>query len=169
MDHNILLYKLNHYGIRGVVYQWFKSYITDRKQYVEVKGCRSRDYNLEFGVPQGSVLGPLLFLIFINDITYSSDILIFTMFADDTSLILCIDRESYRTTLKIELERVMKWFENNLLLLNIDKTDYLFCSPYYRTNMITGENDLSEIHQCVPEYTIQHKVLPGYMYHSLDD
>ena len=63
----------------------------------------------------------------------------------------------------------MKWFENNLLLLNFDKTDYLFCGPYYRTNMITGENDLSEFHQCVPVYTIQDKVLPGYMYHSLDD
>ena len=169
VDHDILLYKLNHYGIRGVVYQWFKSYLTDRKQYVEVKGCRSHEYNLDFGVPQGSVIGPLLFLIFINDIIYSSDMLNFTMFADDTSLILCIDREAYRTTLKIELERVMKWFENNLLLLNFDKTDYLFCGPYYRMNISPVENDLLELHQCVTEYIIQHKVLPGYMYHTLDD
>ena len=63
----------------------------------------------------------------------------------------------------------MKWFEDNLLLLNYDKTDYLFCGPYFRKNMITGDNDLTELHQCAPEYAFQHKVLPQYMYHQLDD
>ena len=148
-----------------MIYQWFKSYLTDRQQYVEVNGCSSHRYKLDYGVPQGSVLGPVLFLLFINDITHSSDILRFTMFADDTSLILCIDRDVYHTTLKIELSKVMKWFEDNLLLLNYDKTDYLFCGPYFRKNMDTGENDLTELHQCVPMYIIQHKTLPLSLIH----
>ena len=91
------------------------------------------------------------------------------MFADDTSLFLYIDRDVYHTTLKNELSKVMKWFEDNLLLLNYDKTDYLFCGPYFRKNMDTGENDLTELHQCVRMYIIQHNILPHYNYHQLDD
>ena len=90
------------------------------------------------------------------------------MFADDTSLILNIDRDLYRDTLKEELKRVMKWFENNSLLLNYDKTDYLFCGPNFRLNLSKGEYDLLELHQCVPHYIIQHKILPNYMFHALD-
>ena len=68
------------------------------------------------------------------------------MFADDTSLILNIDRDLYRDTLKEELKRVMKWFENNSLLLNYDKTDYLFCGPNFRLNLSKGEYDLLGTH-----------------------
>ena len=65
VDHNILLAKLDHYGIRGVAINWFSSYLTDRKQYVTINGIDSNLATMQFGVPQGSVLGPLLFLIYI--------------------------------------------------------------------------------------------------------
>ena len=86
VNHNILSMKLEYYGIRGTALDWFKSYLSDRKQYVSVNGSNSSCLSVTCGVPQGSVLGPLLFLIYINDLPRSSKKLTFYPFADDTNI-----------------------------------------------------------------------------------
>ena len=87
VDHSILLQKLNHYVIRGAANDWFRSYLSNRKQYVSINGFNSQELNVEFGVPQGSVLGPLLFLVFINDLHVAIKYCKTYHFADDTNLL----------------------------------------------------------------------------------
>ena len=88
VNHNILLRKLDYYGIRGHVNDWFKSYLINRKQCVKLCEYTSDFEVVKHGVPQGSILGPLLFLVYINDIVLSSKIFKFLLFADDTCLLL---------------------------------------------------------------------------------
>ena len=88
VDHSLILQKLNYYGIRGIAHEWFKSYLTGRKQYVCVNGKTSNIDNLSHGVPQGSILGPLLFLIFINDLPNIFPIAHFVLYADDANIIV---------------------------------------------------------------------------------
>ena len=86
VNHDILLDKLAYYGVSGMANNLLKSYLGNRKQYIDLDGSESSCLDIMTGVPQGSVLGPLLFLIYINDISVSSDKFNFILFADDTSL-----------------------------------------------------------------------------------
>ena len=153
VNHDILLGKLYHYGIRGSVLQWFKSFLTEKSHYIEINGIKSEPYSPTMGVPPSSVLGPILFLIYINDLPNVSDILSFAMFADDTSLLLSTERDLYTETFIIELNKVMNWFSSNKLLLNYSKSEYTFFGPLYP---IEYENEfiLKDLYEVCPHFSI---------------
>ena len=131
VNHNIRLMKLEYYGIRGTTLDWFKSYLSDRKQYVSVNGSNSSCLSVTCGVPQGSVLGPLLFLIYINDLPRSSKKLTFYLFADDTNIYYESNNpDLLQQTVNKELKKVKIWLDVNKLSLNVDKTNFIiFKSP----------------------------------------
>ena len=116
LDHNILLYKLEFYGIRGQALSWFKDYLIKRKQYVTFNGLNSDLLPVECGVPQGSILGPLLFLLYVNDLSNTSSLLSFVLFADDTNIFCSHTKlESLVNILNNELSKVSNWFKCNKL------------------------------------------------------
>ena len=125
VDHGILLKKLEHYGFRNIENIWFKNYLGDRFQYVSIDGIDSSLRIMTCGVPQGSVLGPLLFLIFINDLPNATSL--FTLlFADDTTFQLSSNNlQELFTTANTELQKACEWFQSNKLTLNVSKTKYI--------------------------------------------
>ena len=92
VDHDILCKKLHFYGLRGVAQEWIQSYLENRKQFVSFNNCHSEILNVSCGVPQCSILGPTLFIMYINDICKVSQVFKYILFADDTNL-LCCDRD----------------------------------------------------------------------------
>jgi len=125
VDHNILLAKLFHYGVRGTVHDWFRSYLFNRKQFVCLNGVVSDIGNISCGVPQGSNVGPLLFLIYINDIGNSIPGLSVKLFADDTNLFIFSDSiDILKSDATNNVKLIHNWFYVNKLSLNIDKTCY---------------------------------------------
>ena len=130
VNHEILLAKLENYGIRGVINSWFRSYLTDRNQTTEVNNVVSEAETTLCGVPQGSVLGPLLFLLYINDIYKSSSLFAFYLFADDTSIILANNNlKELETLVNRELGNVNEWLKANKLSLNIKKSNFVIFLP----------------------------------------
>ena len=153
VNHDILLDKLYHYRIRGSVLDWFKSFLTNRTHYVDINGSKSEPYTPTMGVPQGSVLGPILSLIYINDLLNSSNTLSFSIFADDTSLLLSSIRDLYYETFINELNIVTEWFSSNKLLLNYSKSQYIFFGPLYQTVYET-EFILSDLYEVCPHFLL---------------
>ena len=121
VDQSILLQKLRHYGIWDTANLWFHNYLIDREQFVSVHGRESERAKIKCGVPQGSVLGPILFLIFINDLPNASDFLTL-LFADDTTFqVSGQDLDQLFDHANFELEKSTVWFKSNKLTLNVKK------------------------------------------------
>ena len=126
VNHDILIAKLYHYGIRGIASNWFKSYLKDRKQYVCINGCNSNYQTITHGVPQGSVLGPLLFILYINDLHNAIAHSTTYHFADDTNLTYV--HKSIKTLNKHinhDLKLLIHWLRANKISLNTGKTEII--------------------------------------------
>ena len=126
VDHEILLKKLWHYGIRGIANDWFKSYLTNRMQYVSINNIPSDLLKVNFGVPQASVPGPLLFLVYINDLHNSIRFSSPFHFADDTGLLNIQDSmHAINRTLNKDLRELSFWLNANKIALNVAKTEII--------------------------------------------
>jgi len=126
VDHNILITKLNSYGIRGIVNHWFSDYLSGRTQFVTFKDSLSHCSDITWGVPQGSILGPLLFLLYVNDLSSLSSLFKLVLFADDTNAFLNdISVTNLFHKANCELELISLWFRTNKLSLNLNKTNYI--------------------------------------------
>ena len=130
VNHQILLNKLEFYGVRGIPLTWIKSYLSDRQQYVQINNSKSSLKKINCGVPQGSVLGPLLFLIYINDIFNCSKYLAFILFADDTNIFAKHkNTQNLMDIVNTELKCVASWLAANKLTLHPDKTKFILFHP----------------------------------------
>ena len=126
VDHELLLVKLENLGIRGLALKWLRSYLTQRLQYVFYNGAASREKTIMCGVPQGGILSPLLFLLFINDIVNASSVAKLILFADDTNLFFTGPKlRELVDEVNQELKKIEKWFLANKLFLNANKTSYM--------------------------------------------
>ena len=149
INHDILLHKLSHYGIRGKALEWFRNYLNNRKQYVSLNDHNSTLKDIKCGVPQGSILGPLLFIVYINDFCRSSDILSFILFADDSNVFFSHDNPvNLVNTVNAELNKLTEWIRANKLSLNLQKTKYMLFSntiDTLPTNIIFDDTPLENV------------------------
>ena len=130
IDHTILLAKLRYYGIHDTALLLLKSYLNNRKQYVEFEDTKSEILPITVGVPQGSILGPLLFIIYINDFSQASSVFKFIMYADDTTLFSNLKSfgnniQTREYLINAELSNVREWLDINKLSLNKSKSKYM--------------------------------------------
>ena len=151
VNQNILLDKLSYYGIRGLPLDLVKSYLSDRMQYVQYNQKNSAMQNISCGVPQGSILGPLLFLLYINDLPNVSKFLTVILFADDRNVFYShIDSSILTRVLKSEIDKLSEWFKANKLSLNLDKTKYMsFKSKQKKESLNINNCEIKQVNEVV--------------------
>ena len=156
VDHKILLKKLEFYDIKGIANAWFASCLSNRKQFVSIADTNSDFQSLICGVPQGSVLGPLLFLIYINDFENCSTLCNFHLFADDSNFFL-----SYQNIRVLEdnanstLIEVSEWLNTNKLSLHVDKSNHVIFHP--------TQQKVPSINLTVNQKKLEHKEYMKYL------
>ena len=129
ISHKILLRKLDNFGIRGMTNTWFKNDLNQRTQYMDIYGIKSTLQDITCGVPQGTILGPILFLLYINDI-YKSTSLLTLCFADDTTMSFSSSNiPELFWQMNLELYNLNQWLRPNKLCLSINKTKYIIVGP----------------------------------------
>ena len=152
VDHYILLDKLHIYGIRGIAHDWFSSYMSKRHQSVMYNNFETDYKEIKCGVPQGSVLGPLLFLIYINDLPSVSKLFMPILFADDTNL-FCTGKNlgDIVNEINVEIEKIYSWVKANKLSLNVEKTNFMLftpkCFPRNMDDLLINGNRISEVNE----------------------
>ena len=120
--HTILFSKLDLYGIRGNALEWITNYFTNRNQYMEYNGVKSNKGDINIGVPQLSILGPLLFILYINDLSNTSSQLSFVQFADDSNILISgTPLSAISKILNDEMMNICSWLKSNMLTLNVTK------------------------------------------------
>ena len=155
VHHATLLRKLRHYGVQNEALNVIDSYLSNRFQCVDVNGAKSSRLPVQLGVPQGSILGPFLFLVYINDLPYFlKGICDVVLFADDTSLIFKVDRNrQVFDDVNSALSMVTDWFTSNNLVLNAKKTKCIkFALPNVRNlgpNIVLGNDELETVNSAV--------------------
>ena len=132
VDHTRLLQKVYNIGIRGNAFYWLQSCLQGRTQVVSINNGSSQVRDINYGVPQGSILGPPLFIIYINDIISVCDKIQPTLFADDTNLLISMEKAVItKSAENMELNRIDMWLKVNKLFPNLDKTH---CMPFRKQN-----------------------------------
>ena len=152
VDHDLLFQKMNTYGIRGNVLNWFSSYLRNRKQTVIYNNHESDYKEIKCGIPQGSILGPLLFLIYINDLTNASKMFNSILFADDTSLFHAgKNPDNIVKEINDEIPNIISWLNANKLSLNLEKTNFILFSPKnapkLNTDLLINNTKITEVNQ----------------------
>ena len=161
MNHDILENKLKHYGFRGNFLNLIMNFTRNRKYFVNVNGLNSVIKNVNIGVPQGSTLGPLLFLLYVNDMINCSTILHFTQFADDTTLgYRSNNLPELQNILEEEVHKVTKWLAANKLLLNVAKTHSM---------LFTFKRDVSELKIRINDIEIERKSITKFLGLQIDE
>ena len=147
LDHSILIDKVEFFGVKGVALDLLKNYLTNIKQYVEFEDAQSDMLNISTGVSQGSILGPLLFIIYINDFAQSSWKFNFIIYTDDMTLSSTLDsfaqyskNENVESLINTELDKINEWLKLNKLSLNVNKSKYMIFKAARRNNMINPLN-----------------------------
>ena len=146
VDHDILCKKLELYGVQQRELSWFRSYLSNRKQFCRVNGVDSNVAEIDVGVPQGSCLGPLLFLIYINDLPQAVQDSSVTMYADDTSLChQSHDLTQLNEAINSDLKKLETWLNGNKLSLNVAKTHSMLISTKQKGSSLTSRNEALEL------------------------
>jgi len=153
IDHWTLIRKLAHVGVRGLPLRWFSTYLKDRTQYVRIRGTDSELRSLSAGVPQGSVLGPLLFLVYINEMSNVCPDLKCIHYADDTTVYVSdSDAQSLVTRVNSGLANLGGWLKNNKLVLNVTKTNCMLISNNFSSGdlpPISIDGRIIDIVECI--------------------